>query len=458
MGESQQKYKRVSAYPDEKTSMGLGWINILHFRFRNWRLDIIWALASFGISSSLFPMCGVYDHYLENAHDQGPLALFLWLASTMTSLFGEILLSGRASLFFTLGVTLALYALTDTKPKPLVHLLISLWHAAAHIIVALFCLILIECLVEWLVVDGIVKISTIISRGRGKSSPEPLIHGDGMSDLASCLYDEYTTHWSGALANFTGNFTQHVNNMTASASSALDESTIGHMNILERTNAYLFGSVAELFAWLSDLPVLSSTLYVFDLPGLVATKHYQMCEVLCADGTECMVSSDLTKFLLIERKTLVVYLCAVFLYFAIMAVPTAGGVFGTWLAIMLNVFRNQYNEGFSSLRIPHWKNFLKIHIDDDGELEVYCVGLHRVPLRWARDPEWSEMGDKENPAKGMPSWQQKRPSKWIPFKDSPKFQPEVVDYVRISKRSTRNPATRTNGADGTKHRRRSWSF
>ena len=278
MGESQQKYKRVSAYPDEKTSMGLGWINILHFRFRNWRLDIIWALASFGIASSLFPICGVYDHYLENAHDQGPLALFLWLVSTMTSLFGEILLSGRASLFFTLGVTLALYALTDTKPKPLVHLLISLGHATAHIIVSLFCLILIECLVEWLVVDGIVKISTIISRGRGKSSPEPLIHGDGMSDLASCLYDEYTTHWSGALANFTGNFTQHVNNMTASASSALDESTIGHMNILERTNAYLFGSVAELFAWLSDLPVLSSTLYVFDIPGLVATKHYQMCE------------------------------------------------------------------------------------------------------------------------------------------------------------------------------------
>ena len=270
-------------------------------------------------------MCGIYENYLEHAHDQGPLALFLWLVSTMTSLFGEILLSGRASLFFTVGVTLALYALTDTKPKPLVHLLISLGHAAAHIIVSLFCLILIECLVEWLVVDSIVKISSVVAKGRGTLSPEPLIHGDGMSDLASCLYDEYTTHWSGALANFTGNITEHVNNMTASASSALDENTIGRMNFLERTHAYLFGSAADLFAWLSNLPILSSTLYVFDLPGLVATKHYQMCEVLCTDGAECMVSSDLTKYLLIERKTLVCYLCAVFLYFAIMAVPTAGG-------------------------------------------------------------------------------------------------------------------------------------
>jgi hypothetical protein len=242
-----------------------------------------------------------------------------------------------------------------------------------------------------------------------------------MSDLASCLYDEYMTHWSGAIANF------------------------------------IFGTGADVFAWFFRLPVLSSTLYVFDLPGLVATKHYKICEVLCANGAECMISTDLTKFLLIDRKTLVVYLCAVFLYFAIMAVPTAGGVFGTWLAIMLNVFKNQYNEGFSSLRIPHWKNFLKIYIDDGGDLEVFCVGLHRVPLRWKRDPEWSEVGDRDNATKGMPSWRQKKPSKWIPLNgESKKFQPEIVDHVRISKRSSRQPPA--NGATGPKKLRRVSSF
>jgi len=420
--------------------MGLGWANVLHFRFRNWRLDIIWALTSFGIASSLFPICGLYEDYLERAYDQGPIALFSWLVSTIASLFGEIFSSGRASLFFTLGVTLALYALTDTKPKPLVHLLISLGHAAAHIIVSLLCLILIECLVEWLVVDGIVKIASSVSKGRGKLlRPEPLIHGDGTSDLASYLYNEYETHWSGILANFTGIFKEHLNQTVPFASCVPNENELDHMNILERMYAYLFSSAADVFAWLSKLPVLSSTLYVFDLPGLVATKHHKMCEILCADGAECMISSNLSKFLLIDRKTLFVYLCAVFLYFAIVAVPTAGGVFGAWLAISYNVFKNQYNEAFSSLRIPHWKNFLKIRIDEDGDVEVFSVGLHRVPLRWTRDLEWSEVGDKDHPAQGMPSWRQKKPSKWVPLKESPKFEPKVIDYVRISKRSTRHP-------------------
>merc|ERR1712151_373328 len=65
VGDTQQEYVRVCSYPSEKLSLSLGWLNILHFRWRNWRADIVWAVGYFGIVSSLFPLCGIYDDYLR---------------------------------------------------------------------------------------------------------------------------------------------------------------------------------------------------------------------------------------------------------------------------------------------------------------------------------------------------------------------------------------------------------
>ena len=45
----------------------------------------------------------------------------------------------------------------------------------------------------------------------------------------------------------------------------------------------------------------------------------------------------------------------------------------------LNIFRQHTNEAFSSLKIPDWKNFLKMHIDRDGVLTIYPVGIRRAP-------------------------------------------------------------------------------
>ena len=408
-------------------------MNVLNFRFRNWRLDIIWAIAAFGISSSLFPLCGIYNNYLKRAHDQGPFKLLFWLLETTGALFCQIFLSGRVSLFVTLAVSWALFALTDTKPKPKVRILLGLGHASAHIAVSLFCLILIQCLVEWLVADGIV---TVASSSASKTATVAIdrIHGEGTTDLASCLYDEFNDHWSQVLVNFTGNLTQSQSKtMMNSTSDLFAMAGLDQVNAVRRIQSYAYKAGKSTLNWLLNMSLLSSTLYIFDLPGLIASKHYMMCEILCAGGAECMISSDPTKFLLIDRMTLTVYLMGAFLYFAVMAVPIAGYVFGTWLALMLNVFKTQYNEGFSSLRIPHWKNFLKIHIDDNGELEVYAIGLHRVPQRWMRDPEWC--GEKSSLA-GTPSWSVDKPSKWIPTHgESKKFTPQVIDYVRIQKRS-----------------------
>ncbi len=57
---------------------------------------------------------------------------------------------------------------------------------------------------------------------------------------------------------------------------------------------------------------------------------------------------------------------------------------GVFLLVSLNVFGQLEDSAFSSLRIEDWKNFLRIHIDREGRLTVFPVGIRRVPRRWKR--------------------------------------------------------------------------
>ena len=81
----------------------------------------------------------------------------------------------------------------------------------------------------------------------------------------------------------------------------------------------------------------------------------------------------------------------------------------------------------------HWKNFLRMHINEAGDLEIFSIGLHRVPKKWIKDPSWG--GKKKTTT---PSWSWKRPSKWIPQPNSKNCMPVVVDYTKIKKSSSVN--------------------
>ncbi len=61
-------------------------------------------------------------------------------------------------------------------------------------------------------------------------------------------------------------------------------------------------------------------------------------------------------------------------------------VMGFYLWISLNVFNRHSNEAFSSLGIQDWKNFLRMHITENGELEIYPIGIRRVPRKWEKVP------------------------------------------------------------------------
>ena len=68
----------------------------------------------------------------------------------------------------------------------------------------------------------------------------------------------------------------------------------------------------------------------------------------------------------------------------VLATPVVSFVFGTYLYLSLNMFGCHYNEAFSSLRIASYKNFLRLHFDKDGRLEVFAFGVDKMPHRWCR--------------------------------------------------------------------------
>lgn len=68
----------------------------------------------------------------------------------------------------------------------------------------------------------------------------------------------------------------------------------------------------------------------------------------------------------------------------------AGGFFvgpfvmGLYLLVSLNFFGRHSNEAFSSLAVEDWKHFIRMHIDEGGNLTIHPVGIERVPRKWKK--------------------------------------------------------------------------
>mmetsp|Transcript_23797 Transcript_23797/g.42820 ORF Transcript_23797/g.42820 Transcript_23797/m.42820 type:complete len:87 (-) Transcript_23797:135-395(-) len=84
--------------------------------------------------------------------------------------------------------------------------------------------------------------------------------------------------------------------------------------------------------------------------------------------------------------------------------------------------------------MEHWKNFLRMHITENGDLEIFAIGLHRVPKKWRKDPSWEGGIDSEDTST-KPSWMWKTPSKWIPWHQRKKFAPQIIDYSKMGRNS-----------------------
>jgi hypothetical protein len=58
------------------------------------------------------------------------------------------------------------------------------------------------------------------------------------------------------------------------------------------------------------------------------------------------------------------------------------------------------NEGFSNLGIANWKHFLRMRIDERGQLTIYPIGLRTVPHEWRATTDGDPSGPRLEPADG----------------------------------------------------------
>ncbi|MDO8928234.1 MAG: hypothetical protein Q7W54_04510, partial [Bacteroidota bacterium] len=63
-----------------------------------------------------------------------------------------------------------------------------------------------------------------------------------------------------------------------------------------------------------------------------------------------------------------------------------GSIFGIYLCFGVFVLNVHLDEGFSSLALQHYKNFLRLHITKD-QLTIYPVGVDRVTTNWKQSGE-----------------------------------------------------------------------
>lgn len=72
------------------------------------------------------------------------------------------------------------------------------------------------------------------------------------------------------------------------------------------------------------------------------------------------------------------YYLGMLAYYWVLATPAVGFLFGCYLYIAVNWFHVHYDEAFSALRIPNFKGFSRMHINKDGDLEVYGLAMDKV--------------------------------------------------------------------------------
>ncbi|GAB4822190.1 hypothetical protein N2152v2_009236 [Parachlorella kessleri] len=201
--------------------------------------------------------------------------------------------------------------------------------------------------------------------------------------------------------------------------------------VLERWTLHLYPNAIK---WL---------MAVFDVPENIAVSR----TAICAAGG---------KLLHLTRIQAVGFYLGVLAYYWLLATPTVGFLFGCYLFLSVNVFHVHYDEAFSSLQVPHFKGFCRFHITRSGDLEMYSLGLHKVPFSWREDPRW--LTPQGGGSKDTPSHK----AKWLPVEERlvgaprrngglkaatpPEASLKVVDYLFVPR--YRNAAGQQPGLPG----------
>jgi Calcineurin-like phosphoesterase len=92
---------------------------------------------------------------------------------------------------------------------------------------------------------------------------------------------------------------------------------------------------------------------------------------------------------------------------------------GLYLLVSLNVFGRHFNESFSTIAVEDWKSFLKLQINQTGDLIIYPIGIRRVPRKW-------KVNDKPSGANIVPDKE----------RDADATEPALIEPPIVLKRTT----------------------
>ena len=62
-------------------------------------------------------------------------------------------------------------------------------------------------------------------------------------------------------------------------------------------------------------------------------------------------------------------------------------IWALWLYIISATTGGHFNDLFSSQALEGWKHFLRFHMQPDGSIKVYAIGLDEVPSKWTFQPD-----------------------------------------------------------------------
>ena len=115
-------------------------------------------------------------------------------------------------------------------------------------------------------------------------------------------------------------------------------------------------------------------------------------------------------------------------WYWVIACPVVATVVAAYLWFSLNYLGMHWNEGFSSLQHEGYKNFVKMKINKNGGLELYAVGIDKVPVEWELDKRHEKAAKNEERMAFVSN-----PSRWKPKgKLGKEYAPKIVDHTVLN--------------------------
>ena len=147
-----------------------------------------------------------------------------------------------------------------------------------------------------------------------------------------------------------------------------------HSLLLNPVGAALYALIFMGFIFFSDRPRTAKTLSIGVVHALV---HIVAGVLIYWFATYVAVT-----WLALPAKSIGQMLSSGLIIFAL-AWIIGSVIFGLYLYISLNHFGIHANESFSALRHTGYKGFLRFQVRPGGQLEMWCIGIDRVPTRWS---------------------------------------------------------------------------